>query len=76
MTPLRDVKEGIPCTIREIRMPLSDQLHMVSLGLYPSAVICKIRKTPFGDPVEYLVDHDLLITVENAIADRIWVAPT
>lgn len=74
--PLSQVIAGRVYTIEEVRLTdLAEQLHLASMGLIRSATIRLVRKTPFGDPVEYLVDQDLLITLENQLAQCIWVLP-
>jgi len=75
MISLDQAPQGISLVIEDIRLAsLFDKIHLASMGLYPQALISKIRPTPFGDPMEYLVDNDLLITLENDIAARIFVS--
>lgn len=75
MVPLTHIGADKFYCVEEVRLPaLADQMQLASMGIVRSAQICKVRKTPFGDPVEYLLDREQLVALENVVAAQIWVS--
>lgn len=60
--------------IVELALPNArERLHAIAMGLHPNSVIQKIRPTPFGDPVEYLIDGERLLAIDHAVSAHIVV---
>lgn len=75
MIALSQALFGKTYRIEEIRLSdLSLQMQFASMGFVKSATVQKIRNTPFGDPVEYLLDREQLLALDNALAASIWVS--
>lgn len=74
MIPLSSTALHTSYRISHLTLPSArERLHVIAMGLHPNSVIQKIRPTPFGDPVEYLIDGERLIAIDRAIATHIVV---
>lgn len=70
---LASLKLGVRARVTALDgLPEEEALRLASLGLFPGATITKLLPTPLRDPVECLVDGQLL-AVSSALMSRITV---
>jgi len=72
---LAALKLGVEARVTALDgLPETEQLRLSALGLAPGALVTKLMPTPLRDPVECLVDGQLLALTNDLMA-RVFVEP-